>query len=375
MSSDLHSSLLPNEPAGDDATPSADESPVMTASENAARTDEAEPAGPSDAQLAELEERLNALSSLGEAATAEVAEHEAAPSTDTMPSRVSDLLRETPAPTASDAGDESDGLRSQLAEMFGVDMQELRAHSAVDPNEPEVEEVVETPREPEAHVEPVVDETPEEPVEVAEPAAPQEEESVAAYMERLLARSRSTEPSSPTPSKTEAKKPAPKPTPSDVPEMPSLEQTTQPIVTARDRRVRKPVDKEKLRQEVSSLRALALASSRAAVAKSRRKAMKDQLFSKAVVAGVAGFVSCVLLASPVWSNESFVLYGAIGILLTAGFAYNFATTYRTYRQKIREATAEEKAANDEIVRATAIAAGTTVEQPRADAQSSSSSSS
>ena len=185
-----------------------------------------------------------------------------------------------------------------------------------------------------------------------------EEDSVAAYMERLLARSRGTEPSSPQPKEKSAaieKKPAAKPTPRP--------QRSEPAVIRHERRVRKPIDKEKLRQEVSSLRTLALASSRAAVAKSRRRRMRSELTSKAVVVGVFALVSAVLLASPLWSRESFVLYGGFGVLVTLGFAYNFFGDYRKYRGELKAAAEEEAEATMEIDQAAQAAAAAVATGP------------
>lgn len=372
---------------------------------------------PSDADLASLEERLNALGSLGSAAASEVADDQSSDSI--APTFAGDRSSQSgphedssqPSQTASDEalqlqqsvadavsgaepqvdtkppGETDASLRSQLAEMFGMDVGSLES-STIDPSdEATTESTTRTvddgeqsegdlpafrfdreealssqPVEPVSFLPPPDDPQPEgaasEPLEAASdtaapptPPAPEptndtspatggDDDSVAAYMERLLARSRGTAPSSPPP---KAEKPSPEQAP-PAPPSPVSEAVPSPseavILTPRDRRVRKPVNKEQLRQEVSSLRALALASSRAAVAKSRRKYLKMQVISKSVVAGMAALVSAVLIASPYWSRESFLLWGVLGIVPTGVFLYQLLQTVQTYRRVVNE-TADE----------------------------------
>ena len=341
MSSDLTPSSTPLTVDDANASPMRVEAPssVEPGVPNASVTDQ-HPVD--DFDLDDLEARLNRIGSLADDARNEL--HDPA---------TAEAATETVS--LDDAPDGSGSLRSQLAEMFGVDVNTFNESETRDGGSPEsvpddrsmrLDAAVDsdpssgpTPAEPISFLPPVSDppaDVVDEPVattpaaakEPAPEAAPAGDDSIESYMERLLARSRGTEPTSPTPeSKPATAAPAKPDVTDDLP--PDVELASAAVVTARDRRFRKPINKDQLRREVSSLRELALQSSRAAVAKSRRAELRAQLQSRVVVVVVAAAVSGILLASPLWSRESFVLYGAAGVLVTVGVAVNF---YRTYRK-------------------------------------------
>ena len=153
-------------------------------------------------------------------------------------------------------------------------------------------------------------------------------------MERLLARSRTAgEPTAPAAAETPA--PAEE---SDL--MAASEEPPAPP------KVRTPVDADKIRREVVSFREVALMSARSAVATSKVKAVRNQVIAKGVATLVGAAVSVFLLASPIWSRESFVLYGAICLLITGGMGYLLFDSFKEYRRiaQLHEGQADEPAA-------------------------------
>lgn len=159
--------------------------------------------------------------------------------------------------------------------------------------------------------------------DLEETAAPPEasesgEDSVTAYMERLLARSRGG-----APAEEPVKVAAPRPIPEQAVE--SSEPSSPP-------KERKPIDAEKIRREVVSFREVALMSSRNAVAKSRVKQLRMQLIAKSFATAVGAVVSGTLLASPLWSNESYVMLGIFAMLFTGVIGYFTSRSIAHYRR-------------------------------------------
>ena len=365
-----------------DAPAVADASAAVSSSGPASAIDGDAAAPLDDFDLDDLEARLNQINDLAASATDDVR-------TDTIASPA------TPSNDDAAADEEGGSLRSQLAEMFGVDMDSfaatesrrrdeasgseevalepaaesttfaggsesgLRVDSAsaapadetpavsflppvADPpvDDDEVRVTNELPPSAEEPAAAMPDPAPE-PVREPAPAA-DGEESIADYMERLLARSRGTEPTSPEkpPEKPAAK---PKPVAAKTPAMPSeplADDLSPAVVTHRDRRFRKPINKDQLRREVSSLRELALMSSRAAVAKKQRADLKMQMNSRLVVVATAAIVSSVLLLSPLWSRESFVLFGGVGMVATIALGVRYFTEHRKLAAQLAEVQQE-----------------------------------
>lgn len=159
------------------------------------------------------------------------------------------------------------------------------------------------------------------------------EDSVTAYMERLLARSRGG-----TPAEEPVKIAAPRPNPEQAVE--SSEPSSPP-------KERKPIDAEKIRREVVSFREVALMSSRNAVAKSRVKQLRMQLIAKSFATAVGAVVSATLLASPLWSNESYVILGVFAMIFTGVIGYFTSRSIAHYRRITDVESKPSNSKNDE----------------------------
>lgn len=157
------------------------------------------------------------------------------------------------------------------------------------------------------------------------------EESVAAYMEQLLARSRGG---------------AAAPAPAVVsPETPAATPSVETPVEPKAPRERQPIDADAIRKDISSFREVALISARTAVANSRVKQIRMQLIAKSVATGVGMIVSGVLIASPAWSKESFVSLGLIALAISCVIGFFTWESIKHY-QRIMQVT-KTKRDNDE----------------------------
>jgi len=192
-------------------------------------------------------------------------------------------------PVETDAPDD-DSWRSRLSALLGGSPIPVLPVSAP---EPKLERL------PVARIEP----TPEPVAEPEEPAFPEEEDSVAAYMERLLARTRKggTEPPPPAPLETrresEARSSAlsieSSPDPETVDEAPARRESAEN---------RKPLDKEATRAELQSFRKVANLSARSALAKHTWGTMKTELAVQSTLAGLCTLGSAAYLSAPVWGK-------------------------------------------------------------------------
>lgn len=235
--------------------------------------------------------------------------------------------------TAADANDASDpnhtgdvtgdvndadeeAWRSRLASMLsGAPARDVPA-AAVDPAPPPPRSPL-TPQ-PEAIAEP---ETPE----IAE-----EEDSVASYMERLLARTRKggTEPPAPLETRREPE------ARSSLTIEPSADVEAVSEVAPRREAAepRKPVDKEATRAELQSFRKVANMSARSALAKHTWATMKTEFAVQSTLAGLCTLGSVGYLSAPVWGKA--VQWGpGMGCVVGASFVgYRAWLTLRKLRE-------------------------------------------
>lgn len=210
--------------------------------------------------------------------------------------------KETPAakPAGAELSSNPASLRSELAEMFGLQKPtgetrplddtassdpELQVHP---PSQDRMDRVLGAVAKP-AAVEPARREAQAAPDADVEP-------SVASYMEGLLARSRGN---SSAPMYAEPKPVAPPPPPAPVVTAP-----VDPVdETARKARKMKPEDKESLRADLDSFRELANQSARSAVAKSQVSRKQTNLKVVAGGATLAGVATVVFLSTELWMTE------------------------------------------------------------------------
>ncbi|MCA9079903.1 MAG: hypothetical protein KDA58_05060 [Planctomycetaceae bacterium] len=241
-------------------------------------------------------------------------------------------------------------LRSQLAEMFGMSEERFRHHDSdsIDPNQPgeqlgdecdsqqsntanalSVDPAADAPA---PHMVAESNESADESGTIGESTA---DDSVAAYMEQLLARTRRSAPAS---HERRAPEPKPEPKPEPMPEKPVAETVApspiesvlptilSPEVEAELQEQQTPrttkmnaQEKEAMRANLDSFRELANISARSAVAKSRtvkqRLAFKTNLFLSAA----SWVAALMLLTAEFWSSQSQRLPGIMMLLLAIGF--------------------------------------------------------
>ncbi len=161
------------------------------------------------------------------------------------------------------------------------------------------------------------------------PTASAEEDSIAAYMERLLARNRmGSEPS--------AAAPVEPPPPRVVAPEPTMPQYETPVVgsessddalndtsstlpentTALDNRPR--VDKDEVRATLQSFRQVANLSARSALAQHSTKTLRGELVVQGILTGVAGLAAGTCWCGPLWGGSIQPLPGTI-CLIAAGW--------------------------------------------------------
>ena len=249
---------------------------------------------------------------------------------------------ETPKDTKSAA------VRSALADMFGMSRNMLDSPATVDA-EPE-----EAPR----AIEP-------EPPRASAPAAPpskkpelqledaQNPDSVAAYMEQLLARNR--KPSS-GPVESYAPRPVERPRqPSVIADLAAAQSDEQPAgetvepAPAPAPRPRRPHDKDALRANLDTMREVANLSARKALESHARKRVKGMVVAKTLLAVSAFAVAAAIFGAPLLGFRVNAIYGWIVVAIGAFvLADMFRATLTQWSQMFvrhwREKSAAEKAA-------------------------------
>lgn len=228
---------------------------------------------------------------------------------------VPEPLAELPidALTADDAGEDAEvqALRSSLAAMFDMPPMEGPGSPAA------ATEEVPTSEEPEADdvglpMElPSLDAAPEPelPAEPADDDSADEEDSVQAYMARLLARTRGNrEDGAPTPA---VRKPEPAPEPPKAEPVETAPVAEIPAGPPPEPKYRQ--DHAAVRANIDSLREVANLSARTAIASYTWKQLKGTILAKGTLLLVFVVLSAVLLSSPWWSNKEYGISGWIAL--------------------------------------------------------------
>lgn len=190
--------------------------------------------------------------------------------------------------------------------------------------------------------------TPPPAIEVPPPAPPVEKEpaeveldaddpeSISAYMERLLARTRRSSSGADEPPKASTTRRTPPPPPPMPPAPPplvmqSVESMTGEVVipAATNLAPRHQVDKDQLRAHLRSFREVANVSARSALKTSAWKQLKTGFYVKATLTGVLSLVTAAFMAAPLWGNDPDWMQGLICGGLTSYFGFE---TFRTMRQ-------------------------------------------
>jgi len=148
-------------------------------------------------------------------------------------------------------------------------------------------------------------------------------DSVAAYMERLFARTGGrqdyTEPTTPEvrqkPAQTE-RRPTPAPVVPQSTAAPN-ESSLLPAETPVEKpRKLAPINRELMKKEIESLRDVANQNARTALATHAWKQVKIKMFASGVMTLVSAGAAAVLISSPYWSPISYFNYGLITLLLS-----------------------------------------------------------
>ena len=168
---------------------------------------------------------------------------------------------------------------------------------------------------------------------VAPPPAPApepqpEEDSIAAYMQRLLARNRMSDSSTPTAPPIEtitATTTVATRSPSLYSEDPATEnlgattnEVTESSVSLPVPEPRQRVDKDEVRAALQSFREVANLSARSAIAQHSTKTLRGEVTVQAVLAGLAGVAAAAYWMPPLWGGSLQLLPGA-GCLIAAGW--------------------------------------------------------
>lgn len=162
------------------------------------------------------------------------------------------------------------------------------------------------------------------------PPPPPEEDSIAAYMERLLARNKMGTFIGESPASAPASKPAsiaapPVTAPPVETTSPSLSSGTDSEVVAATPAVSLPlpeprqrIDKDEVRAALQSFRKVANHSARSAIAKHSSKTLRGEVSTQGVLAGLAGLAAGAYFLPPLWGGTMQPLPGA-GCLIAAGW--------------------------------------------------------
>ena len=284
--------------------------------------------------------------------------------------------------------------RGVLAEMFGVDPAALAGPRAAEPTGSdgtgeaagggEVAEVpapVElapeeepAPEEPSAEVPAAAEpEVPAaaapEPEPAAAPAAADAvEDEVSDYMANLLARMRTGDPGASAP-------PAPKPPPKPTPRNPEPAAAPPPEPTAAENPAELPpppamprpkVDKEKLREEMRRLRAIANTSARSAMMEATWKRTRTRLVMEVLMCSVALGLGLTLILTSVWGVAVHWVAGGAVCAAAVWIARDFGRSLETLR---KQKAAANRAAREEAERTGAApkAGPRALDVPAADA--------
>lgn len=259
-------------------------------------------------------------------------------------------------------------LRSQLAELFGISSQTAFGHSQLEREEPAedlsptempAESVADEPLAEDAVEEPTACEAalPEEgplaetdasvadEVEPSAPPSPAATEghgdSISAYMERLLARSRTSAANSalPAPEPERRRRPAAEndetaSAPPPPPAPPPLEMPSAPPKSIA------PEERVALRANIDSFRELANASARSAVAKHESKKLRTMVQIKVALAIIAGGLTVLLFVANSVGRVSYGTYALASAFATVVMTFDLARTVLAfYRWKSVESAA------------------------------------
>ncbi|QDT62992.1 Chromosome partition protein Smc [Calycomorphotria hydatis] len=238
---------------------------------------------------------------------------------------------EPPKPEEDD--EELNSLRNTLAEMFDFNSDSTTSEAAnakhydAASNESVKQQRDEAPSCPGAVPEP--DDAPQIQVPgttaaVAEPTqAPAEEpaeeaDSVASYMEGLLARMRGEQPPAPAAPKPVAEAPKPQSTPQEsvdqTPELNESESTPEPYNPAEPPQPKHRINKDELRATTDSFRMVANQSARKAIAHHAVKKNRTSMMVKTIVTVIAFCLGAFLCSTPFWFRESFLLSGIASLI-------------------------------------------------------------
>lgn len=243
----------------------------------------------------------------------------------------------------------AEGLRSTLAAMFGISQDQLNQAAERDDREqvrvPAV--VVQEEQASPAHAAVMA------PTSVPEAAETSADDSIAAYMQQLLARSNrsSGETAQPTTWIAETPRPAaPEPVVEPAGEaMPVAAPAAVAVETPPSPRKKpEPVDKEELRSHLKSMRQLANLSARSAVAQhhSRKLGMSFQV--KLTLTILSALITVGLLTAELWGPNSYRVQGLGTLLITLFPAIELIRTVRTLnRVNTRAALSESECVGDD----------------------------
>lgn len=269
-------------------------------------------------------------------------------------------------------------LRDTLASMFGIQKDEMAVQQpgagdsgAMAPSRdesadhmPQMSSEPKLPEFPQAEAEGAATEQAEAVAERAStgdsPAAEAEDDSIAAYMERLLARNRSSSrqsgvsdfhavtAQSPPPTQPAPKQETPPAAAPETVESPiEVPQVVQPINDSTDPpQPKHQQDKEAARANLNSLREVANLSARSAIAKHTGKQLRGKALLKFVLSGTAFAVAAVLLTSRLWATGNYTLYGWAALSIGIVMAIELARSTRLLRRS-NKAGDEPKRPNEE----------------------------
>ncbi|WP_296461252.1 FHA domain-containing protein [Rubinisphaera sp.] len=179
-------------------------------------------------------------------------------------------------------------------------------------------------------------------------------DSVAAYMERLFARTNGKQTyESPKTIDKPAVKPAPAPKSiENESEIPSIEEATiniypDNIVTPQKSKAPiAKVDRDAVMREIASLRDVANQTARSALITHKWKHLRLKVYLNSTLTGIAALGTVVLLAGPLWHGDQFLMYAAAMGTLTMVSAYSLLQNYVTFKRM--KAPAERQMDTEEV---------------------------
>ena len=190
---------------------------------------------------------------------------------------------------------------------------------------------------------------PEPSAEISPAAGEQVGDEVSDYMEGLLARMREKNPAPPTATPKPAAAPKPAPVPASTPdaaersgEDPAPAELPPPAAMPRPK-----IDKEKLREEMRQLRAIANSSARSAVMEATWRRTRTRLVMEVVMCAVALGLGLTLILTSVWGVAVHWVSGGAVCCAAVWIARDFGRSVETLR---KQQTAAAKAAKEEAKR-------------------------